>query len=151
MPASERQQREVAERRERVLSKRASGLTYAQIADSEPTLSTASAAVQDAKRALVARARERTVEGDPVALELERLEALERAAQTIMRQALTGGANPQLALKAIDRLTSISQKRSALLGLTGRGFAGQQQGASRTSELDEVAQQRRKRRAAQGW
>lgn len=149
MPASQRQQREVAERRERVLSKRAAGMSYQQIADSEPTLSTASAAVQDAARALRARARERVTEGDPLALELERLETLERAAQTVMRTAATSGANPALVLKAIDRLTRISQRRSLLLGI---GSAPQgKQGASANSGLDEVAAQRRRRRAAQGW
>jgi len=147
VPASQRKQREVAERRERVLGKRAAGLTYQQIADSEETLSTASAAVQDAARALQARARDRVVEGDPLTLELERLETLERAAQTVMRTAATGNTNPALVLKAIDRLTKISARRSMLLGLASRP----KQGESSTSGLDEVAQQRRKRRAAQGW
>lgn len=149
MPASQRQQRQVAERRDRVLSKRAAGMTYQQIADSEPTLSTASAAVQDAARALRTRARERVHEGDPLALELERLETLERTAQTVMRTAATGGANPALVLKAIDRLTRISARRSLLLGIGGH----REQGAAPDdkSGLDEVAQQRRKRRAAQGW
>lgn len=148
MPASQRVQREVAERRERVLRARAAGLTYAQIAESEPTLSTASAAVQDAARALRARARERHVEGDPLSLELERLDLLERAAQTVLRTAATGNSNPGLVLKAIDRLTRISQRRSLLLGIAG---PQRQQGASESSGLDEVAAQRRKRRTAQGW
>lgn len=148
MPASQRVQREVAERRERVLRGRAAGLTYQQIADGEPTLSTASAAVQDAARALRARARERVIEGDPLSLELERLDVLERAAQTVLRTAATGNANPGLVLKAIDRLTRISQRRSLLLGIAGRP---KQQGDSEPSELDEVAAQRRRRRAAQGW
>jgi len=148
MPASERQQREVAARRERVLSMRASGLTYQQIADSEPTLSTASAAVQDAARALKAHAKQRVIEGDALTLELDRLETLERAAQTVMRTAATGGANPALVLKAIDRLTRISQRRSTLLGLSGL-TPNPQSGA--VSGIDELAQQRRRRRAAQGW
>ena len=146
MPASERQQREVAARRERVLAKRAAGMTYQQIADDEPALKNAACAVVDAERALKARGRERIREGDPLTLELERLDALERSAQTIMRNAVRD--NPALALKAIDRLTRISQRRTALLGLHDTADRGQRRSAS---GLDEVAAQRSKRRRAQGW
>jgi|SRR5215471_13872982 len=149
VPASQREQRLVAERRDRVLAKRSAGMTYQQIADSEPSLSTASAAVQDAARALKAHASERLREGDPLTLELERLDQLERAAQTVMRTAASGPApSPGLVLKAIDRLTRISARRSALLGLSN---VLQPNGERQPNGLDEVAAQRRKRRAAQGW
>jgi len=150
MPASIRQQREVAQRRERVLSLRAAGLTYQQIADQEPTLASASAAVIDAQRALAKRARERLAESDHLSLELERIALLERTAQTVMRQAAAGSQNPVLVLKAIDRLSALSARRSRLLGL---GDYGRRNGAQRAPNpgLDEVAQQRAKRRAEQGW
>jgi len=149
--ASERQRREVAARRERVLSMRATGMTYQQICDTEPTLKTASAAVQDASRALKAHAGERVVEGDALTLELERLASMERAAQTVMRTAATANnPSPRVVLQAIDRLVRISARRDALLGISVAARA--QQGPRGGDQgFDEVAAQRRKRRAEQGW
>lgn len=146
---SRREQMEVAARRERVLMMRAAGMTCQQICDQEPTLKTASNVAQDAARALAARVRERKAEGNPVALELERLAIVERAATTLMRNAATGpNASPKLVLASIDRLVKISTRRSLLLGLS---HAGPSAGQGAGDEFDEVAAQRRKRRAAQGW
>jgi hypothetical protein len=153
MPASARKQRETAERRERVLSKRSTGMTYQQIADTEPTLSTASAAVQDHSRALASRARQRTAVADfDLIAELERLDGLERAAQTIMRTAAaTGpGHNPKLALQAIDRLERISNRRAKLLNL-GAGQQQREPGGPTSGVVNEIAAKRAQRRRAAGW
>jgi hypothetical protein len=146
---TERERREVAARRDRVLSMRAAGMTYQQICDNEPTLSTASAAVQDAQRALKLRAHERDVEADALSLELERLGSMERAAQTVMRTAATQGSQ-RMVLDAIDRLVQISRRRDALLGLSMRAQSHDGEPDSGQG-FDEVAAQRRKRRAGKGW
>jgi hypothetical protein len=140
----------VAARRERVLTMRAAGMSYQQIADQEPSLKTASNACQDAHRALANRRAERVIEGEPVSLELERLAGLERAAQTVMRTAATTGQSPGTVLKAIDRLVSISRRRDSLLGISARAQMTPRQPAG-DQGFDEVGAQRRKRRAAQGW
>jgi uncharacterized protein YicC (UPF0701 family) len=129
---------------------RAAGMSCQQICDREPTLKTASNVAQDIQRALAAISRQRRTEGDPLTLELERLAVLERTAQTVMRNAATGkNASPNTVLNAIDRLTRLSERRASLLGLGAARWTPPAAGAP--NDFDEVAAQRRKRRAAQGW
>jgi hypothetical protein len=142
--ASDAQRRMVAERRERVLTMRAAGLTNAQICATEATLKTPAAVSQDVARALEGRSHERAAEGGHLALELERLAALERAAQTVMREAAQGKRS-SLVLQAVDRLVKISEQRARLLAASGSA------GPVSDGGFDEVAAQRRKRRRGQGW
>jgi hypothetical protein len=150
MPASARQQRAVTERRARVLQLRAAGATFQQIADSEH-LATASAAVMDVKRALAARRKELAEVADAhVMLELERLDAHERAAQNVLRAAAAAGPahDPSLVLRAIDRLTRISARRCALLGLDDDSKDRKSSPLGTVpGTKDEIAAKRRDRRA----
>ena len=107
---------EVAARRARVLQLRAAGLSYQSIAD-QVGLPTASAAAQDAKRAL--KDRQHLADDQAalaVTLEAERLDALERAAQAVLQTAVKGGDH-ETALRSVDRLVRLSDRRGRLLGL----------------------------------
>jgi hypothetical protein len=102
---------EVAERRAKALALRVAGLHWQQIAD-QLGHKTPGAAAQDVTRALDGRRAE--MNGPPdefTALELERLEALERAAWTVLRRHST----PDGDLEAIDRLIRISESRRRLV------------------------------------
>jgi hypothetical protein len=112
---------EVTARRSRVLQLRAAGLSYQEIAR-QTGHKTAAAAAQDATRAL----RDRQAVGEPAGLfgtlELERIDSLERAMQTVLRTA-AGKGDHETVLKSVDRLTRLSERRSRLLG-DGGGNAG---------------------------
>ena len=105
---------EVAERRAKALALRVAGLHWQQIAD-QLGHKTPGAAAQDVSRALDARRAE--MNGPPdefTALELERLEAMERAAWTVLRRHSGGGGDGDV-LEAIDRLVRISESRRRLV------------------------------------
>ena len=83
-----------------------------------------------------------------VTLELERLAGMERRVQQIMRQAVAdrdGG----LALRAVDRLLAVSERRSRLLALDAdrstRNPAGPAPGDG--DDADDLAKRRRARRS----
>lgn len=104
---------EVAERRGKALALRVAGVHWQQIAD-QLGHKTAGAAAQDVSRALEARRAE--MNGPPddfTALELERLEAMERAAWTVLRRRSAQGGDE--VLEAIDRLVRISESRRRLV------------------------------------
>lgn len=105
---------EVAERRSKALALRVAGVTWQQIAD-QLGHKTAAAAAQDVSRALDARRTE--MNGPPdefTALELERLETMERAAWTVLRRHSAQGGDAHV-LDAIDRLVRISESRRRLV------------------------------------
>lgn len=105
---------EVAERRAKALQLRVAGVTWQQIAD-QLGHKTPGAAAQDVSRALDARRTE--MNGPPdefTALELERLDTMDRAAWTVLRRHSASGGDPQV-LEAIDRLVRISESRRRLV------------------------------------
>lgn len=130
MTASERKQREVAQRRSQVLQLRGAGLTFEAIAQATGH-KTAGAAVQDLHRALASRKKELTAAADlHLAMELERLLGHERQANQILRQAngsllvpcpTCGDKVPvndaAVALRALVVLLAISERRAQMLGL----------------------------------
>ena len=118
MPPSARSRKVTAERRVRCLRLRAAGVSFEQIA-AELGYASRHAASVDARRALAEQAAE-TAPGDLSGLEAERIDALERAAQRIMREALDT-RDRFTALAAMDRLLRISAARRALLGLDTSG------------------------------
>jgi hypothetical protein len=104
----------VAERRARALALRVAGVTWQQIAD-QLGHKTPGAAAQDVSRALDARRTE--MNGPPdefTALELERLDTMDRAAWAVLRRHSSQGGDPQV-LDAIDRLVRISESRRRLV------------------------------------
>ena len=132
------------ERRARVVQLREAGLSYQAIAD-ELGLSSAHHAVVDASRALAGQRVELSEDGVlKFVLEASRLDALERGAQSVLRQAAATGDHLTV-LKAIDRLLRISARRSKLLGLDGllAGPAG--------PSADELVRKRRERRKTAGY
>ena len=105
---------EVAERRTKALALRVAGLHWQQIAD-QLGHKTPGAAAQDVSRALDARRTE--MKGPPdefTALELERLDTMDRAAWAVLRRHSGQGGDPQV-LEAIDRLVRISESRRRLV------------------------------------
>ena len=150
MTASAEQQAQVAARRARVLRARAAGLTYQAIADSEPTLSTAAAAVQDAQRALDGRRSELARLADlHLVLEAERLDGLTRQTEAVMARAGQAG-DQAMALRAVDRLLRISAQRSRLLGFSDDHIpkGGDGPGPAQESDLERARRRRRDRRAS---
>lgn len=127
--------REERQRRlDRLLALRATGLSPAAIAEQEARelgrkARPAAAVKADIDAALNAR-REDVVEEAKdalVVLELERLDALQRAAEATLRSANAGrcahcgrSPDPELALRAIGHLTRLSSRRAVLLGLDNR-------------------------------
>ena len=108
---------EVAARRARVLQLRAAGLSFQAIAEQVGHRS-ASAAAQDAARAL--KDRKHLLDDQAalaVTLEAERLDALERAAQAVLQTSVRGGDH-ETALRSVDRLVRLSDRRGRLLGLS---------------------------------
>lgn len=145
MPASQSKQAEVAERRARALQLRAAGMHYQAIA-SELGYRTRGAAAQDVTRALKDRQGLLDTQTALFAtLELERLDSLERAVQTVMRQASAAG-EPSLVLRAADRLLRIAERRAALLGLDADGKGKDE--PEPVSPLDELRSRRERNRAA---
>lgn len=105
---------EVAERRTKALALRVAGVHWQAIAD-QLGHKTAGAAAQDVSRALEARRTE--MNGPPdefTALELERLESMDRAAWTVLRRH-SASAGDREVLEAIDRLVRISESRRRLV------------------------------------
>lgn len=145
MPASASKQAEVAARRQRALQLRAAGFTY-QAISAELGYRHPGNAAQDVTRALTDRKAALDGQRDLfTVLELERLDALERAVQTVMRQASAEGEK-SLVLRAADRLVRVSERRAKLLGLD----AGPAQGeVVEVSPLDEL-RARRERKFAGG-
>ena len=120
---------EVAERRAKALQLRAAGLTYQAIAD-QLGYTSRRVAAQDVTRALQDRQGLLDTQATLfVPLELERLDSLERAVQTVMRQASADGER-SIVLRAADRLLRIAERRAALLGLDAGGKAKDDTGGS---------------------
>jgi hypothetical protein len=145
LPASQADRDRVAARRSRALQLRAAGLTWQAIAD-ELGYRAAGHAAQDVARALAAR--KNLLDNQAalfVTLELERLDSLERAVQTVMRQASAEG-DRSMVLRAADRLVRVSERRAKLLGLDAGG--GEQE-VPEVNPLDEL-RARRERRFAGG-
>jgi hypothetical protein len=104
---------EAALRRVRVLERLALGESYRQIAlEMDITPATALA---DGRRALAERAREIAQAERSAALELARLDAVERRVQTVMEAAADADVpDHELVLEAADRLAVISERRLAV-------------------------------------
>lgn len=155
MAASEREQRAVAKRRGQAIMMRAAGMTYQQIADrlkdddGNPVYKTASAAVQDVGRGLKAAADTSKAEAAHLLLmELNKLDLAEQTANQIRVAAMTGG-DPDVALRALDRLLRIGGQRARLLpSLLGKDAAAAPEGdgAAEPQRIDQVARQRARRR-----
>jgi hypothetical protein len=124
---------EQSRRRARVLSLRAAGLSPAQIARQEAEETgapprAASAITEDIHAAL----NERKNSGDGVrslqiGLEVERLDAIQRIMETVLRGSQGGrcgacgrGGDPSLAIKASQTLLRIGERRASLIGLDAK-------------------------------
>lgn len=107
---------EVALRRQRALQLRASGFKVPAIARQLKCSTTT--VKHDLNVALAAAGQDRADLGNGVAtvnLEIEHLDGLTQALETVFRQAVAEG-NHDAAMKASDRLLRISKRRSSLLG-----------------------------------
>jgi hypothetical protein len=103
---------DVTARRVRALEAHAAGVGYQAIAD-QMGYKTPRAAAADVARALESREVLARMPAHLVAvLEAERLSALERAAQRVLREAATAGEH-EVVLRAVDRLVRLSQRRAA--------------------------------------
>lgn len=124
---------ELSRRRARVLSLRAAGLSPAQIArqEAEETGDPPRAASQitgDIRAAIT----ERRESGDgeramQIALEVERLDAVQRIMETVLRGSQGGrcnacgrGGDPGLAIKASQTLLRVGERRASLVGLDAK-------------------------------
>lgn len=102
---------EAARRRARVLERRALGASYRQIAlEMDVPLATV---IADGRRALAERAAELEQAQGSAALEMARLEAVERRVQDVIDSA-AGRSDHMLVLEAADRLSAISERRLAV-------------------------------------
>src|SRR6185437_12679110 len=107
-----------AQRRLRALQLRRSGLTYPEIARTIG-VSSAQLAARDVARALADKQKlDELVTTGELAMELEKLDNLERHVNAVLQNA-AGGGNPQLAdpaqvLACTDRLLKISERRQHL-------------------------------------
>jgi hypothetical protein len=157
--ASRLKQAEVADRRRRLLAALSSGMTIEQIAGADPEDErTAWVAVfggspgrvaQEARRALEqAAANDAEIADRYVTLELERLAAAERRVQQILIRA-SDARDGLLALRAVDRVIRLSERRSELLALNAdrsrRNPAGP---APAEEDRDDLARRRAERRSA---
>jgi hypothetical protein len=141
VPPSRDKQEAVAARRARALQMRAAGVTYQAIAD-ELGYRGKGAAHQDITRALAARKEMLDTQATLfVTLEMERLDLLEQAVQSVLRQA-SREAERSLMLRAADRLLRIAERRAKLLGLDA-GPADSTAGEA--SPLDELRARRERR------
>lgn len=131
MPASKAQQAATAERRTRAIALRVAGVDFQTIAD-QLGYASRGAAHTDISRALAQRKRDLDVQaGVAAALEVERLETMERAAWAVLRRThilVSQGrvirddderplVDDAPTLNAIDRLLKIQDRRAKLLGL----------------------------------
>jgi hypothetical protein len=150
VPASARKQAEVGERRERTLALRAAGATTPQTAAELDVPATT--VRKDLERVLAGKANELLSGEHALVLELDRLDRAERATQLILRQAAAAGAHydPRTALRAVDRLLMVSDRRRRLLRMDKR-LAGSDAPQPAPGFTDEIADRRKRRRAAQGW
>jgi len=131
MPVSRARRAQIAERRARAIALRAEGRTWDQIC-AELGYSSRAVACKDVSRALEERLKEQADQADHLrAVELERLDTLEREVWTVLRRrhvTVSGGKlvadedgiplqddGPTLA--AVDRLVRIAERRARLLGL----------------------------------
>lgn len=135
---------EVRRRRARALTLSAAGMAPADIAEQEARETgkaprSAKAVAADIARAL--RDREEIGENERellIALELERLDSLQRATEALLRVA-RNDREQSLALRAVDRLLRIGERRSALLGLDAKfGMEAPKQ----VTEIDEIRKRR---------
>lgn len=115
-------QSDAARRRIRLLTLKAHGFTYEQIAEREAEETgrpprPAHAIAREISQ-LLGKKKEINDEQRAfmVTLELERLDALQASTEALLRQARNDGEKA-LALRAIDRLLRIAERRSALIGL----------------------------------
>jgi transcriptional regulator len=144
MPASAATRQQTAERRAQVLRLRASGLGYEEIAR-RLGHKTAAAACQDAARALKDRQALLDVEAAWfTALEMERLETLQRTMEIALRTAASEGDTSAL-VRVADRLLGISARRSKLLGLDAEPGA---RGGAEPDFVDELQSRRDAKRAS---
>jgi hypothetical protein len=131
MPASKAQQAITAERRAKALALKVAGVSYEQIAGQLQYADRASA-YKDIERALKQRKKDQDGAADlAVSLELERLDAMERAVWAVLRRQhvlVSGGkvvkddsgrtmVDDAPTLAAIDRLVKIQERRARYLGL----------------------------------
>jgi hypothetical protein len=164
---SQRERREVAERRGRVLRMKSAGMTLGAIADEiEKSRGEARRAGKTVPRAPytdkhAAVDLQRGLEAAQaglvqfaslhLALELERMDELTRTTQALLGQARSAGDRWQ-ALRAVDRLLQISKRRDDLLGLsrttadTAKGTDGK--GAGAANAVDQLARRRSQRASA---
>lgn len=157
MTASRLKQAEVAERRRRLLASLASGMTMAQIAALDPGENDWVAAfdgspgrvAQEARRALeAAAAADAEIASRYVTLELERLAAAERRVQQILIRA-ADARDGGLALRAVDRVIRLSERRSELLALNaGRDSRNPAGPVPDRDDGDDLAKRRASRRSA---
>lgn len=136
----------VTARRARVLELRAGGMTYSQIA-AEVGHKTASAAVQDATRALQARKGWLDAQASLfVALEAERLDGLQRRVEAVIAAA-AGEGDHLMVLRGVDRLVRVSERRGTLTGMDLARVRDRTPAKPRAADdIDEIAARRAKRR-----
>lgn len=159
MTASKAKQAETADRRRRLLAALASGTTIEQIAALDPSEPHSSwvaifggspgRVAQEARRALEqAAANDAEIADRYLTLELERLAAAERRVQQVLiraSEARDGG----LALRAVDRVIRLSERRSELLALNAARDQRNPAGAPPAAEddRDDLAKRRAARRS----
>lgn len=135
------QSEEVRQRRLKALRLRAAGLSYEAVAE-QCGHKSASAAAVDVRRAL----RDRKVFLDHEAtlfraLEMERLETIQRTLETELRQA----ADTPQKLAVADRLLRLSARRQAVLGVDVASGAAPRP----ANPFDELSRRRQQRRAGE--
>lgn len=123
---------DIVRRQARLLSLRAAGLSLAQIARQEAEETgapprTAEAVAEDIQAALEERKAADGARGFQIALEVERLDAIQRIMETVLRGSQGGrcgacgrGGDPGLAIKASQTLLRIGERRANLVGLDAK-------------------------------
>jgi hypothetical protein len=156
MPASRLEQDRVAKRRAEVLTARAAGMTWDQIARTVEGVPDGRAAAKDYREAMKRAKTLRALSGeagDALELELQRLDAAQLAVEGVLRKAAAepaeSGRAQDRVLRAADRLIAIAEKREAILGLADGSKAPRPAGQG-----DELSERRarvsRRRRALTG-
>jgi hypothetical protein len=103
---------QIAERRTKALAMRAAGQKWEDIAQA-CGYSTRAAACQDIRRLLDERLKEQDDQVDHLrAIEIEKLDAMQRRMEKII-----ASRDPEIAMKAADRLVKIGERRAKLLGI----------------------------------
>ena len=167
MPASQREQERVATRRVRVLRLRVAGMTFDAIAEEiererQAAIAggdrreagraryTGDHAFTDFKRALAGSAERLAELADlNLALDLERLDVIYRAAETVRARAAQASDGFQQ-LRALDRQLAVIARRDSLLGLSATSEAALASAAAEgkpgtVSAVDELARKRARR------